>query len=229
MALLLLIPALLLMPITALAVMRSAWGRHALAYACLGLATALPLWAVGCTKDSQQTRSHEDSEHDADRARKADKTEQAAESPAPQMLAFRIAADPTATDLQPYKTQLDEQGPSESPDAKYRWFEVDDLEQYVDDPAQRSEVEHLLAMSQEESSQQSDARRQVEEIFASREVVARPYAGRPMAVLIDNNVLTTPNINQALSTNVQISGEFSEAEIRYLLDSIRRTESGRSP
>jgi len=196
------------------------------------------------------------------------------------VMEFRIAADPTATDLQPYKTQLDQQGPRVRPDAKYRWFEVDDLEQYVDDPAQRSEVEDLLAMSLSvDPSEQAEARQQIEAFFESREVVARPYAGRlylllhndegfamtrdddwavsnvnrgmdelnrptvnysldakgasmmrsmtrpnvgrPMAVLIDNNVLTTPNINQALSTNVQISGEFSEREINYLRDTMR--------
>lgn len=46
--------------------------------------------------------------------------------------------------------------------------------------------------------------------------MTQPNVGRPMAVLLDNMVLTSPRINQALSTNVQISGDFTRAEVNYL-------------
>ena len=197
------------------------------------------------------------------------------------VMEFRIAADPSATDLEIYKTQLDEQGPRARPEAPFRWFEIDDLKQYVDDAEDRAEVEELLIMSLSvDPSEQMASRMQIEAFFTSRGVVARPYAGRlyvllynekdlamtrdqewavsnvnrgmdqmsgrptvnysldgkgaalmgsltrpnvgrPMAVLIDDKVLTTPNINSPLRDNVQISGEFSEAEIQYLRDTMR--------
>ena len=196
------------------------------------------------------------------------------------VMEFRIAADANAQGLDAFRTRLDEQGPRAAPDAMYRWFEVDDLKQYVDDDEQRAQVEQMLLDSLSvDPIAQSTAARQIEGFFTNREVVARPYAGRlyvllhndegfamtrdqdwavgsvnrgmdevgrptvnyrldakgaalmsgltrpnigrPMAVLIDDKVLTTPNIRSALRNDVQISGDFSEAEINYLRDTMR--------
>ncbi|MEM9415941.1 MAG: protein translocase subunit SecD [Planctomycetota bacterium] len=45
--------------------------------------------------------------------------------------------------------------------------------------------------------------------------------GRPMAVLLDNKVLTTPNIRQSLSSTITITGDFSPEEIRYLIQTMQ--------
>jgi len=202
------------------------------------------------------------------------------------VLEFRIAADPANLDtLTEYLTQLDEQGPRASPDKPYRWFEVDDLEQYVDDLDERTMVEGWLTDSLSVDSATLEAARQATLAHFGRTagrthgVIARPYAGRlyllmhnspglamtrnddwsvsdvqrhqgelgrpvvsfsldgkgavlmrtmtgpnvdrPMAVLIDDKVLTTPGIRQQLSNGIEISGDFSEADVTYLRDTMR--------
>jgi len=202
------------------------------------------------------------------------------------VLEFRIAADPAMDGLDEYTEQLDTMGPRVGAEAPYRWFEVDDLTQYVDDDEERAQVEEWLRLSlsldQDELAQSRQAISGFFDRRSSREthgVVARPYAGRlylllhdgpgmsmtrnddwavsnvqrsmtdlgrpvvsfgldgrgaslmsgmttpnvnaPMAVLIDDKVLTTPNINEPLRKGVQISGDFSEAEVNYLRDTMR--------
>lgn len=199
------------------------------------------------------------------------------------VLEFRVAADPADTLVTPFLNQLDEQGPRARPDADFRWFEVDDLEQYVDDIEERAMVEAWLLQSLSvDPTEQAQARRLTQDFFGNAQglnVVARPYAGRlyvllhnatdlamtrdqewvvtgvnsapgelgkpvvnfsldgkgnalmgkmtgqnigrPMAVLIDDKVLTTPTIRGRLAGGVQISGDFSQSEIRYLRDTMR--------
>lgn len=199
------------------------------------------------------------------------------------VLEFRVAADPSDTLVTPFLNQLDEQGPRARPDADFRWFEVDDLEQYVDDDEDRALVEAWLLQSLSiDPVEQTQSRRLTQDFFGNAQglnVVARPYAGRlyvlmhnaadlamtrdqewvvtgvnsapgelgkpvvnfsldgkgnalmgkmtgqnigrPMAVLIDDKVLTTPTIRGRLAGGVQISGDFSQSEIRYLRDTMR--------
>ena len=199
------------------------------------------------------------------------------------VLEFRVAADPQDQLAVPFLSQLDEQGPRARPDAAFRWFEIDDLEQYVDEGPDRDRVEEWLEDSLDiDPITQSQARNATAAFFGNpqgRNVVARPYAGRlyvlmhnenglamtrdqdwvvtdvnsapgelgrpvvnfsldgkgsalmgtmtganinrPMAVLIDDKVLTTPSIRARLTSGVQISGDFSQAEINYLRDTMR--------
>ncbi|MEM6258597.1 MAG: protein translocase subunit SecD [Planctomycetota bacterium] len=199
------------------------------------------------------------------------------------VLEFRVAAEPSDPLVSPFYGQLDEQGPRARPDAEFRWFEIDDLEQYVDDAEDRERVEEWLSQSLDiDPIVQSQGRNATQNFFGNpqgRNVVARPYAGRlyillhnevnlsmtrdqdwsvtgvnsgpgelgrpvvnfsldgkggslmgkmtgdnlqrPMAVLIDDKVLTTPSIRARLTTGVQISGDFSQAEINYLRDTMR--------
>ncbi|MEZ6317656.1 MAG: protein translocase subunit SecD [Phycisphaerales bacterium] len=44
-----------------------------------------------------------------------------------------------------------------------------------------------------------------------------PHVGDPMAVLLDDEVYTAPNINERLTRNIQISGDFSQEEISYVI------------
>jgi SecD/SecF fusion protein len=198
------------------------------------------------------------------------------------VLEFRITADPgELSSLRNYMTQLDQQGPRARPTADYRWFEVDDLAQYVKDEEDRAQIEDWLAQSLSVNEvQQQEAKENVLSYFTgSGRVIARPYAGRlyvllhndegmamtrdddwsvsgvnigqdelgkptvnyqldgkgaalmrdltgpnvgrPMAVLLDNKVLTDPVIRGQLSNQIQISGDFSRAEVEYLRDTMR--------
>ncbi|MBX2852507.1 MAG: protein translocase subunit SecD [Phycisphaeraceae bacterium] len=199
------------------------------------------------------------------------------------VLEFRVGADPQDPLVTPFLRQLDEQGPRARPDADFRWFEIDELEQYVDDAPDRKRVEEWLLESLDtDPIVQGQARNATANYFGDpqgRNVVARPYAGRlyillhnetgmsmtrdqdwvvtgvnsapgelgrpvvnfsldgkgsslmgtmtgqnlqrPMAVLIDDKVLTTPSIRARLTAGVQISGDFSAAEIKYLRDTMR--------
>ncbi|MFN3166860.1 MAG: protein translocase subunit SecD [Phycisphaeraceae bacterium] len=198
------------------------------------------------------------------------------------VLEFRITAEPgELNSLLNYMTQLDQQGPRARPTADYRWFEVDDLAQYVKDEDDRAKVEGWLAQSLSVNEvEQQEAKENVLSFFTgSGRVIARPYAGRlyvllhndegmamtrdddwsvsgvnigqdelgkptvnyqldgkgaalmrdltgpnvgrPMAVLLDNKVLTDPVIRGQLSNQIQISGDFSRAEVEYLRDTMR--------
>lgn len=50
--------------------------------------------------------------------------------------------------------------------------------------------------------------------------LTEPNVGRNMAVLLDDEVYTAPSINEALSTSVQISGTFSQAELNYIIKTL---------
>ncbi len=51
--------------------------------------------------------------------------------------------------------------------------------------------------------------------------ITEPNRGKPMAVLLDDQVLTAPRVNDRLSTNVMISGDFSAAEVSYLIRTMK--------
>ncbi|MEM1354091.1 MAG: protein translocase subunit SecD [Planctomycetota bacterium] len=190
-------------------------------------------------------------------------------------LEFRISADPSTGGFRNYMEALDNGGPRANADAEYRWFEIDNLEQFVDDDDRRETIEGLLR----DSSDVDDAVRNqaVEAVTANfqNSYVIRPYAGRlymllhntsanaifndgewsvtgvrpttdetgkpavrfnldaeggsrmatltgpnvgrPMAILLDDNVLTSPNIRGRLSTGISITGSFSNAEVDYIV------------
>lgn len=48
-----------------------------------------------------------------------------------------------------------------------------------------------------------------------------PNVGAPMAVLLDNKVLTTPNIRQSLSNTITITGDFTPDEVKYLIQTMQ--------
>lgn len=198
MALLLAIPALLLMPILAGAVMRSAWGRGVLAYACIGLATALPLWIGGFSKYTEQARAQQGSERDTEPKRDNSEREAPEARTTWPTVAFRIAADPQMDQeqLATYRLKLDQDGPGEDDtdeERPLRWFAVKSLDQYL--PRNRNEdrerletLKRLLSRSQsDDPREQAEAREKVEAMLAAlRDVVARPHKGR-LYLLLHNN------------------------------------------
>ncbi|MEO0586217.1 MAG: protein translocase subunit SecD [Planctomycetota bacterium] len=51
--------------------------------------------------------------------------------------------------------------------------------------------------------------------------LTQPNVGRPMAILLDGRVLSAPNINDRLRETFTITGRFSQAEIAYMLRTMR--------
>jgi len=47
--------------------------------------------------------------------------------------------------------------------------------------------------------------------------LSAPHVGDPLAVLLDDQVVTAPNINETISRSIQISGDFSQDEIDYII------------
>ncbi len=51
--------------------------------------------------------------------------------------------------------------------------------------------------------------------------ITTPNVGKPMAILLDGKVITAPNTREPLSTSVQISGDFQQAEINYMIQTMK--------
>jgi SecD/SecF fusion protein len=193
------------------------------------------------------------------------------------VLEFRIAAVPGETEPGPYVQSLDERGPRGGRDDRYRWFVVDNLDQYINEPAdRRAVVESLEVLSLSDDEQiRAEAQQTVQQIGASVGVIARGYAGqmyvllgndediavtgeqdwqladasrgsdelmrpavnfsldarggnllgavtgpnrgRPMAVVLDGRVITTPTLQARISDRGQITGNFSNEETDYMI------------
>jgi len=182
------------------------------------------------------------------------------------VLEFRIAPMPAENllDEDDYREQLEEDGPLAGIDRPYRWFEVESLERYVDEPADReaiaanpaagfSSVRRVIgaeyrgayyvllsntgdkAMTQEEEWALSDAYRTVDNGMpavgfnmnpqgaAALSRITRGNSGRPMAILLDGKVITSPNLNSELSSRGIITGNFTE---QYRDDLVLTLDSG---
>jgi SecD/SecF fusion protein len=181
------------------------------------------------------------------------------------VLEFRIAATPTdaAIDVASYRQQLTERGPRAGADKPWRWFEIDNIEQYASDPseqkllaedpeaffAQRRGVvgqaygdsyymlladTESLAMTRDQAWQLSSAQRGADELgrpainFQLNALggqrmgqITGPNVGKPMAILMDNQVISAPNLNSKINDSGQITGDFTPKEVDYLLRTLK--------
>lgn len=190
-------------------------------------------------------------------------------------LEFRISADPASGNYQSYYTAMDNGGPNANIEADYRWFAIDDLQQFVKDDDRRKQVEQLLRESVDADPSVSNPARNAVTSEFGRDYIVRPYAGklyillhntsanailndgewavtgvrpttdemgapavrftldaeggsrmgaltgpnvgRPMAVLLDDKVLTAPTIQGRLTNGISITGSFTNAEVDYIV------------
>ncbi len=180
------------------------------------------------------------------------------------VLEFRIAAGTgNVADVASYFEQLEKSGPRAGLDRPYRWFEIDDLEQFTDgeeealadlleNPTGYLASSHglvggsfggkifvLLGNSDTDSMTPAKEGWEVNRAIAGMDQrgfpavdfslnayggslmaqLTGPHKGEPMAVVLDEKIITTPRINDQLSTNIQISGGrggFSQVEQGYL-------------
>ncbi len=99
------------------------------------------------------------------------------------VLEFRIAAQPDEqnVDVQAYRQQLEEKGPSFGRDKPYRWFAVDDIDEFVNEPSDYTRL-----------------RQSPEGYFASRGQVGAEYSGAYYVLLGNSNdTAMTRRLNQA--------------------------------
>ncbi|MEM7682597.1 MAG: protein translocase subunit SecD [Planctomycetota bacterium] len=95
------------------------------------------------------------------------------------MLEMRIAPRPDAALAERYGQQLAARGPRAGAGNDYRWFVVDDLEQFIDEPEDR---ERLLDIRDElltttDASVVGPLQAEVAQAFVSRRLMARHHAG----------------------------------------------------
>ena len=190
------------------------------------------------------------------------------------VLEFRIAALPAdpATDragepinTNSYVTRLEEKGPRAGLTEEWRWFKVQEPDQFVDKPADRQaladhpeevpafyasrlnlvarvyggDVYVLLANSQGKAmtgtddwkltstTRQSDTLGRPAVGFSldgkGAELMAEltgPNVGRMMAIVLDGQLMSAPRLQSQLSGGGTITGEFSNAEYQYLLQTL---------
>ncbi len=183
------------------------------------------------------------------------------------VLEFRIAAVPQQlTDAADYVRQLEERGPRAGMSRPWRWFAVDDLDQFVDTNAQRRALEEdpeayfasrgligsrfgedyyvLLAntadamMTRDQNWELASAGRGFDSLgrnavnFALNApggdlmgAITGANVGRPMAILLDNKVMSAPNLQSQIRGSGQITGSFSAQELDYLLRTLRAGSS----
>ena len=60
-------------------------------------------------------------------------------------------------------------------------------------------------------------------------VLTEPNIGQPMAVLVNDQIVTVATIHAPLNDSIQISGDFTDQQVSILNQTIRETGSGRSP
>ncbi len=190
------------------------------------------------------------------------------------ILEFRIAAAPGGTDpvdVEAYVERLEKQGPRAGRDLPWRWFPIQTLDEYVEDPADRATL-----------AEQPD---QVAPFFADNfRLVARDYGGaiyvllgnatqtaltgaddwsissvgrtsdefgrpavlfgvnprgaqllgnvtgnhvqRQMGIVLDGQLISSPTLQSQLTSGGTITGDFSNAEVRYLTNTLRAGSLG---
>ena len=179
------------------------------------------------------------------------------------VLEFRIAVQPgkaEGLDVADLRNQLAEVGPDNTDSPLAGWYPINNLEQWVDTPAQlasllanpqlflssrsleASEYDgsvYLLLYSDNARSMthKNGSKWSVTSAYQSSDQFGRPaiafrldgsgggkmgrmtgpHVNEPMAIVLDGQVYTAPNLNSQINGQGQITGSFSQKEINYLL------------
>ncbi len=184
------------------------------------------------------------------------------------VLEFRIAAVPGTrpVDVQRYRERLAEQGPKAGRSEPWRWFEVADLEGYLESPRYRAAIEedpslvpsifaqNLNVIAQEyggliyvllaNTPDLSMTDQQDWELAGANvgqdqrglpavnfnldapggQLMGRltePNVGQPMAIVLDGQLISSPNLRSRIAGSGQISGNFSLREAQSLVQTLK--------
>lgn len=180
------------------------------------------------------------------------------------VLDFRIAVttdDQTGVNVAEAREQLAKRGPKGVESGRVRWFEINDLKQWYETPAQLEALQrdpigyfaarrlvaasyagsyYLLLYTTDDKAMTHDAGGEwsLTQVFpttdsrlggsavgfhldqggASRMArLTGGNVGKPMAIVLDDQVYSAPNLNSQISSQGVITGQFDKAEIAYLI------------
>jgi len=180
------------------------------------------------------------------------------------VLEFHIAiraSEPGAVDVDDLRRQIEEVGPENTVSPVAKWFPINQLKQWYDDPDQLAALEadpvayfsgfrdlvaavyegehHLLLRSDAEKSMThtGDKDWSITQTYSSPDQLGRPAVafgldaagasmmGRltatnlqePMAIVLDGEVYSAPRIQSQITKSGQITGNFAQEEINYLI------------
>lgn len=185
------------------------------------------------------------------------------------VLEFRIAATVGQGRARPastiaYEQRLDESGPRAGLSEDWRWFKVQDIEQFIDNAARRQELidnedlapavfagmglvgrayggEYYILLANTPGMAMTGAQDwSLTSVYRTQDSTGLPAVGFnvdgrgagllgeltganvnfPMAIVLDGEVRSAPNLNDRLTTGGVISGRFSPAELNYLLKTL---------
>jgi SecD/SecF fusion protein len=181
------------------------------------------------------------------------------------VLDFRIAVTPgnsVGVNVDEMRQQLAEGGPNAAESPTARWFRVNDLNQWANNPVDLDEAAanpaqyfarrglvagkapdghpYILLWTDPARSmthEQGQIPWSMKSVRRSTDELGRPSVafqldtnggtlmgtmtgaavGQPMAIVLDNQVYTAPNLNNRINDSGQIMGNFSDAELDYLV------------
>ncbi|MBM4105389.1 MAG: protein translocase subunit SecD [Phycisphaerae bacterium] len=179
------------------------------------------------------------------------------------VLEFRLAVDPEAPEgvnVEDMRKQLAERGPRNTDSVIARWFEVHDLKQWYDDPAQLQALQAdpaayfarrdlvagekdgryyvlLYVIPSKSMTHAADRPWSIRNAGRTRDELGRtavafamdqggaaqlgaltgPNVGAEMAIVLDEKVYGAPTLQSRISSNGQITGNYGDEEINYLI------------
>lgn len=180
------------------------------------------------------------------------------------VLDFHIAVSPSnpiGVNIQDMRDQLAKRGPRNVESGRVRWFEINDLQQWYDSPAQLEALQRdpigyfaarnlvaatyagsyyvLLYTSDDKCMTHANGSEwALERVYRTQDTrlgglavgfqldqsgagrmgrLTGAHVGQPMAIVLDGQVYSAPNLNSAISNSGVITGNFGESEISYLI------------
>lgn len=219
----LLVILMLVLPLpSAVLIVRSQWGRRMLAYACIGLATAMPLWLGGCAKPSDRQQTLADAERDSDptELKQAATLNALANTKANPRVGLRIAVKPSNISIDQLTKLATDTLANEQADALGQWHPLDRAAAQLDSPDTQALLRQLIEQTEAEDLQsRTDAATAIAFLFAEADLVVREQHGE-LWVLLNNEPTKSITLGQnarVLEAAVRLD-EIQQVVVAFKLD-----------
>lgn len=222
----LLVILMLVLPLpSAVLIVRSQWGRRMLAYACIGLATAMPLWLGGCAKPSDRQQTLADAERDSDptELKQAATLNALANTKANPRVGLRIAVKPSNISIDQLTKLATDTLANEQADALGQWYPLDRAAAQLDSPDTQALLRQLIEQTEAEDLQsRTDAATAIAFLFAESDLVVREQHGELWVLLSDE-----PSKSITLGQNARVlEAAVRLDEIQQVVVAFKLDESG---
>lgn len=219
----LLVILMLVLPLpSAVLIVRSQWGRRMLAYACIGLATAMPLWLGGCAKPSDRQQTLADAERDSDptELKQAATLNALANTKANPRVGLRIVVKPSNITIDQLTKLATDTLANEQADALGQWYPLDRAAAQLDSPDTQALLRQLIEQTEAEDLQsRTDAATAIAFLFAEADLVVREQHGE-LWVLLNNEPTKSITLGQnarVLEAAVRLD-EIQQVVVAFKLD-----------